>query len=182
MRLSLHRLDSPVSTLWLATDAEGTLRVLEFADYEARMHRLLRLHYGDYTLNAAAAPRSLTQALDAYFAGTLDALDDIPVATGGTSFQRDVWKALRAIPPGTTTTYGQLAATIGRRGASRAVGAANGANPISLVVPCHRVIGSDGTLTGYASGLPRKRWLLDHEQRFAAAPTREPRERLACVS
>ena len=88
-------------------------------------------------------------------------------ATGGTPFQREVWKALRAIPAGATKTYGQLAASLGCPTASRAVGAANGANPIGIVVPCHRVVGAHGKLTGYAGGLPRKRWLLDHESRFA---------------
>ena len=170
MRLTLERWDSPVSTLLLAADDEGNLRVLEFVEYESRMHRLLRLHYGDYTLEEGKVPSSITQALTAYFDGQLDALDDIPVATGGTRFQCDVWNALREIPSGTTTTYGELAVKVGRGGASRAVGAANGANPISIVVPCHRVIGANGTLTGYASGLPRKRWLLDHELRFAGEP------------
>ena len=131
------------------------------------MHRLLRAHYGACELKESAAPASLTQALGAYFDGDTDALADLPVATGGTPFQREVWKALRAIPAGTTMTYGQLAASLGRPGASRAVGAANGANPIAIVVPCHRVIGANGTLTGYASGLSHKQWLLDHEARFA---------------
>jgi methylated-DNA-[protein]-cysteine S-methyltransferase len=167
MRLLLERLNSPISSLLLVTDDAGALRSLEFADHEPRMHRLLRLQYGGYTLTESAAPASITQALDAYFDGNMDSLADIPVATGGTPFQREVWKALRAIPPGTTINYGQLAARLGRPGASRAVGAANGANPVAIVVPCHRVIGANGTLTGYASGLPHKQWLLDHEARFA---------------
>jgi O-6-methylguanine DNA methyltransferase len=167
MRLRLERWASPISTLLLVTDDNGVLRALGFADHEARMHRLLRVHCGDYTLEQSAMPASITRALDAYFDGIIDGLADLPVATGGTSFQRDVWKALRAIPAGTTMSYGQLAARLGRPGASRAVGAANGANPISIVVPCHRVIGANGTLTGYASGLPHKQWLLDHESRFA---------------
>jgi methylated-DNA-[protein]-cysteine S-methyltransferase len=97
----------------------------------------------------------------------MDALDEVKTATGGTPFQREVWQALRAIPAGAPTSYGQLAASIGRPRASRAVGAANGANPIPIVVPCHRVIGANGTLTGFASGLANKQWLLEHEARFA---------------
>jgi methylated-DNA-[protein]-cysteine S-methyltransferase len=156
--------------LLLVTDDDGVLRALEFADHEARMHRRLREHYGGYTLRegaAAAAPASVTRALDAYFDGSTDALADVRTATGGTPFQREVWDALGEIPPGTTVSYGQLAAGLGRAGSSRAVGAANGANPIAIVVPCHRVIGANGTLTGYGGGLPRKQWLLDHECRFA---------------
>jgi methylated-DNA-[protein]-cysteine S-methyltransferase len=169
MRLQLERWSSPVSSLLLITDDAGTLRGLEFASHEARMHRLLRLHYGDYTLRDGAAPASITKALKAYFDGDMDALADIQVATNGTVFQRSVWKVLRDIPGGTTMSYGRLAAKLGRPSASRAVGAANGANPIAIVVPCHRVIGASGALTGYASGLPHKQWLLEHERRFAPA-------------
>jgi methylated-DNA-[protein]-cysteine S-methyltransferase len=167
MHLRLKRIASPLSELLLVTDDDGLLRALEFANLESRMSRLLREHYGTYTLKDGAAPASLTQALNAYFNGEVDAIDEIPTATGGTSFQREVWKALREIPAGTTTSYGQLATKLGRAGSARAVGAANGANPIPIVVPCHRVIGANGSLTGFASGLPRKRWLLDHESRSA---------------
>jgi O-6-methylguanine DNA methyltransferase len=177
MRLRLERWASPISPLLLVADDDGVLRALDFPDYEARMHRLLREHYGDYTLQDGAAPLSLTQALVAYFAGNLDALADVETATGGTPFQREVWSALRAIPAGAPISYGQLAASLGRAGASRAVGAANGANPIAIVVPCHRVIGADGALTGYGGGLSRKQWLLDHEARLApiAAGARTPK-------
>ncbi len=167
MHLRLEHWNSPLAPLLLVTDDDGLLRALEFADLESRMSRLLREHYGTYSLKDGAAPASLTQALDAYFNGDMDTIDEVQTATGGTSFQREVWKALRAIPAGTTMSYGQLAANLGRAGSARAVGAANGANPIPIVVPCHRVIGANGTLTGFASGLPRKRWLLDHESRYA---------------
>ncbi|HEY2584207.1 MAG TPA: methylated-DNA--[protein]-cysteine S-methyltransferase [Tepidisphaeraceae bacterium] len=167
MRLLLERWTSPIAPLLLVTDESSTLRGLEFTENEARLRRLLSIHYGAYTLDEGAAPPSLTRALAAYFAGDIEALADVPTATNGTPFQHEVWNALRAIPAGTTVSYGQLAAAIGRKGASRAVGAANGANPIPVVVPCHRVIGADGSLTGFASGLGRKRWLLDHEARFA---------------
>jgi len=96
----------------------------------------------------------------------------VPVRAGGTPFQRVVWAALREIPPGRTTSYGQLAARLGRPGASRAVGLANGANPVAIAVPCHRVIGADGTLTGYGGGIERKRWLLEHERASLAATGR----------
>ena len=108
-------------------------------------------------------PAAIAAALDAYFAGDLNALDAVPIETGGSEFQRSVWAALRAIPAGTTTGYGRLAAQLGKPGAARAVGLANGSNPIGIVVPCHRVIGADGTLTGYAGGVARKEWLLRHE-------------------
>jgi methylated-DNA-[protein]-cysteine S-methyltransferase len=176
MHLQLERRASPVSPLLIVTDHDGALRALEFADHEERLHRLLRTYYGDYTLQEGAAPTALAQALDAYFEGNIEALRDVVTATNGTPFQREVWNALRKIPAGTTIHYGQLAASLGRAGASRAVGTANGANPIAIVVPCHRVIGANGTLTGYGGGLPRKKWLLEHEGRFAsfAAGARNP--------
>ena len=168
MHLQLERWASPICPLLIVTDVNGVLRALEFGDHESRMDRLLREHYDEYTLEEGVAPTSLTQALQAYFDGNLDALDDVIVATGGTAFQRDVWKALRTIPAGSTISYGELAAKIGRPKASRAVGAANGSNPIPIVVPCHRVIGANGTLTGYGGGLAHKKWLLDHEARFTS--------------
>jgi methylated-DNA-[protein]-cysteine S-methyltransferase len=169
MHLRLERLVSPIGSLLLVTDGEGVLRALEFADCEARLHRLLREHYDDYTLRKGAAPISLTRALEAYFDGRIGVLAGVEVATGGTSFQRRVWRALRGIPAGRTMSYGQLAASLGDARASRAVGSANGANPIAIVVPCHRVIGANSALSGYAGGLPRKQWLLDHETRFSSS-------------
>lgn len=109
-------------------------------------------------------------AVEAYFAGDVAALDGLSVRTGGTAFQREVWAALRAIPPGETRTYGQQASAIGRPRAVRAVGLANGQNPIAVIVPCHRVVGAGGALTGYAGGMERKRWLLAHET--AVSPSR----------
>jgi len=152
-----------MGTLLLVTDREGALRALEFADLESRMHRLLKRFYGNYELQAGPAPVALIQALEAYFGGDLGALAGAPVAMAGTEFQRKVWTGLQGIPAGTTTSYGQLAAELGRPQASRAVGAANGSNPIGIVVPCHRVIGANGSLTGYAGGMARKQWLLQHE-------------------
>jgi methylated-DNA-[protein]-cysteine S-methyltransferase len=106
--------------------------------------------------------------LEEYFAGARTAFS-LPLAAVGTAFQRDVWRALRAIPFGHTRSYGELGAQIGKPLASRAVGAANGRNPLSIIVPCHRVIGASGALTGYAGGAERKRWLLGHEQNGSAA-------------
>lgn len=154
--------------LLIVTDNAGVLRAIEFGDHESRMDHLLESHYGQYSLEEGKSPSALKQALEAYFTGRIDSLAHVKTATGGTAFQRQVWSALRTIRPGTTISYGQLARKIGRTGASRAVGAANGANPIPIVVPCHRVIGADGTLTGFGGGLHNKKWLLDHEARFAS--------------
>jgi methylated-DNA-[protein]-cysteine S-methyltransferase len=112
-------------------------------------------------------PPSITDALDAYFAGDVWALDGLPTDSGGSPFQRAVWKALRTVPAGAPVSYGWIAAAIDRPDACRAVGAANGANPVAVVVPCHRVIGADGRLTGFGGGLDRKLWLLRHEERHA---------------
>jgi O-6-methylguanine DNA methyltransferase len=174
MLLRCERRDSPLGTLLIVSGEDGTLRALDYEPYEARMKRLLGVHYGHYTLADGNAPRAVTRALDAYFAGELAALDGLPVATAGTAFQRSVWRALRAIGAGETLSYGGLATRLGRPSASRAVGLANGANPIAIVVPCHRVIGADGSLTGYAGGVERKRWLLRHEAEHPG-PERDPR-------
>jgi len=166
--LTLHRHATPIGTMLLACDDDGYLRVLDFVDYEDRMRVLLKRQYGrDIRLEDGMAPEAVRSAVDAYFAGDLRALDRIPCRTGGTAFQRKVWTALRELPPGRTVSYGELAQRIDLPRAVRAVGAANGANPISIVVPCHRVIGANGTLTGYGGGLPRKQWLLRHEGAFA---------------
>ncbi|HZC17029.1 MAG TPA: methylated-DNA--[protein]-cysteine S-methyltransferase [Caulobacteraceae bacterium] len=156
---------TPIGVIVLLTDEQGRIRTLDWDDHQERTRRLLRLHYGDggVSLGDHGPPSAARAALEAYFAGDLHALDDLEVETAGTPFQRVVWAALRRIPVGATLTYGALAAKIGRPSAVRAVGLANGANPIGVVAPCHRVIGADGSLTGYGGGLPRKRWLLEHE-------------------
>lgn len=170
MHLRLDHYQSPLASILLVTDESGVLRAVDFANYESRMHRLLHTHYGSYLLENGSAPISIIEAFDAYFEGKLNALDYLPTETAGTPFQREVWQALRSIEPGTTKSYGEIAAEIGHPQASRAVGAANGSNPIAIVVPCHRVIGANGTLTGYGGGLSRKQWLLDHERKFTTAP------------
>jgi methylated-DNA-[protein]-cysteine S-methyltransferase len=166
--LTLEHMPSPIGTIKLVADETGTLRALDFDDYEDRMLRLLRLHYGNAGLERGPVPASIRQALQAYFDGDLAALAAIPCATAGTEFQRSVWSMLTQIPPSTTWSYGELAQRLGRPSATRAVGLANGANPIGIVVPCHRVVGTNGKLTGYGGGLHRKRWLLQHERALAA--------------
>jgi methylated-DNA-[protein]-cysteine S-methyltransferase len=161
--LILDRIATPVGEVLLVTDGEGAVRALDFADYEARMTRLLARHAPGATLVGGRAPETVRRAVEAWFGGDLTALDGLTVKTGGTAFQRTVWAALRAIPAGETRSYGQLAAAIGAPRAVRAAGLANGQNPVAVIVPCHRVIGANGTLTGYAGGLERKRWLLKHE-------------------
>lgn len=161
--LTLDRFGTPIGTALLVTDAAGRLCALDWADYEERLTTLLRRQHGVVALRPGAAPPALRRALADYFEGHHRALDTIACRTGGTAFQRRVWTALRDIPAGTTMSYGALAARLGMASAVRAVGHANGANPISVVVPCHRLIGADGRLTGYGGGLARKRWLLAHE-------------------
>jgi len=162
----LERLPTPTGDMLIVTDAQGALRAVDWDDHRDRLERLLRLHYGKDAValsEESGPPTAARRALEAYFDGDLRALDGLPVETGGTPFQRQVWAALREIPIGQTLSYGQLAAGIGRPRSVRAVGLANGANPVGVVVPCHRVIGADASLTGYGGGLERKRWLLRHE-------------------
>ena len=164
LHLTLERITTPIGELLVVADADGRLRAVDWADYADRMHGLLR-RYCDagFKLETVSGVFGHVAAFCAYFAGDLTALDRLAVETGGTAFQRTVWRALRSICVGTTMSYAALARAIGRPAAVRAVGLANGANPVGIVVPCHRVIGSDGTLTGYGGGLERKRWLLAHE-------------------
>ncbi|HTA91656.1 MAG TPA: methylated-DNA--[protein]-cysteine S-methyltransferase [Polyangiaceae bacterium] len=161
----LERFNTPTGRMLVASDDQGRLRAVDWEDHEERLLRLLRRYYraSDVTLREVTRKSPARDALNAYFAGQLDALGSLKTVTNGTPFQREVWNALRRIPSGRTLSYGALAAKIGRPAAVRAVGLANGANPIAIVVPCHRVIGADASLTGYGGGLERKRWLLAHE-------------------
>ena len=176
---------TPVGPVRFAVDDDGAVVALAFDDHwPALAHRVDRLT-GGVTFAPSRAADPTGDALDAYLAGDLVALDALRVAPRGTDFQRRVWAALRAIPAGATASYGDIARAVGapRDGTSpaapergrnlgaRAVGAANGANPVSIIVPCHRVIGSDGSLTGYGGGLPRKAWLLAHEARGIQPPS-----------
>lgn len=159
----LDRLKTPIGVALLVTDGDGVLRALDWEDHEPRMRQLLRLQCGAVELKSARAPAAVRAALSAYFKGDLDRLDEIAWRVGGTPFQRKVWNALSGIRAGSTMSYGALAARLGAPRAMRAVGHANGSNPISVVVPCHRLIGADGSLVKYGGGLERKRWLLRHE-------------------
>jgi methylated-DNA-[protein]-cysteine S-methyltransferase len=161
----IEQIPTPTGLMCLVTDSDGRVRALEWNDLQARLQRMLQRYYGrdTVTLETRPSPSTARAALERYFSGDLNAVDSIAVATNGTLFQREVWTALRRIPPGHTLSYGALAKTIGRPAAVRAVGLANGSNPIGIVVPCHRVIGADRSLTGYGGGLDRKRWLLRHE-------------------
>lgn len=155
---------SPIDDLMLATSATA-VHVLDYGAYESRMHELLTRRYGatGYALDEDAPGLDIRPQLAAYFAGDVHAIDQLAVDTGGTPFQQQVWQALRTIAPGSTATYAMQAQRIGRPTATRAVGRTNGLNPIAIILPCHRVVGSNGTLTGYAGGLERKAWLLRHE-------------------
>lgn len=168
MHIHSAEFSSPMGTLHLLWDAQQRLLALEFADLRARMHTLLSRQYREeLVISPAPVPSDIATALAAYFEGDISALNALPVHHGGTTFQQTVWQALRTIPAGQTLSYGALAQRIGNPAAVRAVGLANGANPVGIVVPCHRVIGASGQLTGYGGGLDRKRWLLDHEARHA---------------
>jgi methylated-DNA-[protein]-cysteine S-methyltransferase len=171
LRFVKDYIDSPIGRLIIVTDAQGALRALEWTDLTTRMDRLLTRQYRGQIIefHEGAAPIHVRDALTSYFDGELSALDGLVTAVGGTPFQRSVWLALRMIPVGQTRSYLDIAVAIGNSKAVRAIGLANGANPIGIVVPCHRVIGSNGSMTGYGGGLARKAWLLKHEGALAKA-------------
>ncbi len=166
MKLEFGELDTPLGGLRFAR-AAGRIVGIAFADRFAGVERALARHLGALEVAAVSGSDDTRTRLAAYFAGDLAALDGVAIELCGTEFQRACWNALRAVPPGATISYGALARALGRPAASRAVGAANGANPLWLVVPCHRAIGANGRLVGYGGGLERKRWLLAHEAAFA---------------
>ena len=154
---------SPIGRVWMII-ADGALELLDFEDQDSdRLGALLKRHYRDGLPAEGADHSGIASSVEAYFSGELAAIDAVAVAPKGTIFQQDVWRALRTVPCGETIVYRELARRAGRPRAVRAAGAANGQNPVSIVIPCHWVIGSDGTLTGYGGGLHRKAWLLRHE-------------------
>jgi len=161
--LTLDRLATPIGTALIVTDERGVLRAFNWTDYEPAMRAWIGRHYPKARLAEGAAAPGVRAAFEAYFGGEARALEAVPWKAAGTAFQRQVWEALCTIPAGETLSYAGLAQRIGRPSAVRAVGLANGANPVAVAVPCHRVIGTNGSLTGYGGGLPRKRWLLDLE-------------------
>ena len=158
---------APFGAVHVVTDGDLVCSV-DFAGFEERMHRLLARRYSRYRLVEPCAPGHAANSLRAYLDGNLGATAHLGVRTGGTEFQAAAWLALRSIPAGATATYREQAARIGRPAAVRAIGAANGQNPLAIVLPCHRVVGADGSLTGYAGGLATKQWLLLHEARNTA--------------
>ena len=180
MQLSRSIITTPLGDMLALASDEG-LCALEFTTVEGRNgcpDRFTRLNarLGRWFPPHAIVDRETpviasTRAwLAAYFAGTAAEIGDLPLDMRGAPFEKRVWTALTAIPPGQTTSYGAIARALASAGASRAVGAANGANPVSIIVPCHRVIGSTGSLIGYGGGLDRKTWLIDHERRWRTEP------------
>ncbi len=162
MRVQVANLASPIGDLALAATPAG-LCLIHFGGGLPLLREHLARRFGAFECEAHADPGGAVGALRRYFEGRLDALDTLPVDPGGTPFQQQVWLALRHIRAGATWSYSELARAVDRPRAVRAVGAANGQNPLPLVLPCHRVIGADGSLTGYGGGLERKAWLLRHE-------------------
>jgi methylated-DNA-[protein]-cysteine S-methyltransferase len=161
MKLLTCRIESPLGIIILVADGEN-LCALDFGDRESRMIKLLHKRYPSFELVESKLPE-FSNKVRAYLDGDYGSLEDIPLNAGGTDFQQLVWQNLRTIPVGTTASYGQIAANLGKPTAARAVGMANSLNPIGIVVPCHRVIGANAKLIGYAGGLERKQWLLQHE-------------------
>jgi len=176
LALWIDSVRSPIGTLIMVA-SDDALCALDFHVVRSRMLSQVRSRFPGVALKRRRDPNGYATRVHAYFAGDVRALDGITVDCGGTSFQEEVWNVLRAIPPGSTMTYRELAEVVRRPQAIRAVGAANGRNPVCLVVPCHRVVGSDGHLTGYVGGIWRKRWLLAHEGALPPSPRtdREPR-------
>jgi methylated-DNA-[protein]-cysteine S-methyltransferase len=160
--LLCENFDSPCGPLSIVFDLDDILYHLDFPDQGDRQARLLTRRFKLYNLTPAFSTH-IKDAILSYLKGDAVALDRISVQSGGTAFQQSVWRALKTIPYGRTVSYSELAKQIGNPNAIRCVARANALNPLSLIYPCHRVIGKDGTLTGYAGGLARKEWLLRHE-------------------
>ena len=167
MRLYVTTVATPLGDLVVAASATSVC-TLDFVEEWPSAELRLRRRWSAAVLERGRDPVGAAGRLEAYFGGDLEALGDLAIDPGGTPFQRRIWDELRRIPPGRTITYGGLAGRAGCPSGPRAVGAANRLNPIAIVVPCHRVVGSDGALRGYAGGLERKRWLLAHEARYSS--------------
>ena len=157
----VQTIESPIGPLTLA-ERGARVCLLHFGADEPAIDRMFDRWYPGEPRDRQSIPSA--SVLARYFDGEIAALDGIPVELNGTAFQKNVWQALRRIPHGTTISYSELARRVGEPSAVRAVGTANGANPVALIVPCHRVIGANGHLTGYGGGLDRKQWLLVHER------------------
>jgi len=161
-RIDVTTISSPVGDLTVAANG-GRVCLVHFGTLTPKVRAMLMAWYPGASIERSGDPGGAVAVLNRYFEGDLDSLDEIAVDLHGTPFQAGVWMALRSVKAGTTLSYAELAARVGAPAAVRAVGAANGANPVAVVLPCHRIIGSNGSLTGYGGGLDRKRWLLDHE-------------------
>ena len=172
--IEIAETSSPIGRVLLLT-REGALCGVGLGDEPDRARDEIQRRFGDVELRTSDNPAGAVSALERYFSGDLGTLDSVPVDPGGTPFQRRVWSALRDIPVGQTRSYSYIARIIGSPDAVRAVGAASGANPVAIVIPCHRVIGADGGLVGYGGGLDLKRWLLAHEG--VRLPVERPRQR-----
>jgi methylated-DNA-[protein]-cysteine S-methyltransferase len=164
--IHLLEIDSPIGPLTIAGSA-GKVCLLHFGSADDHVRRSLGRWFPAQPIEPHDDPAGVVQKLRAYFAGDLEALDTIDVQMHGTPFQQRVWGALRQVRAGHTASYADIARAIDAPSSVRAVGAANGANPVAVIVPCHRIIGTNGSLTGYGGGLDRKRWLLSHETRQA---------------
>ena len=156
------RITTPIGDMVLIA-RDGVVLLLEFEDKGDRLAREIKARFGDIDLQKAANPFGISDYIRGYFDGDLQAIDGILTDGGGTNFETSVWTELRRIPLGATVSYGEIAKRLGNPNAMRAVGLANGKNPIAVVVPCHRVIGANGSMTGYGGGIHRKEWLLRHE-------------------
>lgn len=162
MKTPAAEIETPLGKLRIVV-VNGKVCAAEWTDCWDRVAPSLERRFGGLEPVRSKETMQPSRALGAYFHGELDAVDALAVDTGGTPFQRSVWRELRKIEAGATVSYGELAHAIGRPGACRAVGSANGSNPVAVILPCHRVIRTDGGLGGYGGGLPRKEWLLRHE-------------------
>lgn len=157
-----ERIATPIGEMILIA-RDGVVLLLEFVDASDRVAREMKARFGEVELQPVGDPFGISSRVRDYFRGDLHALDEVLTDGGGTEFERKVWAELRRIPLGTTVSYGDIAKRIGSPAGMRAVGLANGKNPVAIIVPCHRVIGADGSMTGYGGGLGRKEWLLRHE-------------------
>lgn len=162
--LFVETVTSPIGDIIVTHDDKALCNV-EFADSERRDKELAQ-HFPRATYEERRRASEFAKALRAYFKGDIAAIDELPVATFGTDFQRKVWRALRRIPAGETQGYGEFAKSLRNPNAARAIGHANGANPVAVIVPCHRLRGASGSLVKYGGGLERKRWLIDHEAKY----------------
>ena len=168
MPLRFARVATPIGPMVLYVHGERVCG-LAFEDCAAGLKKTLVRRFGGEIVEEETDPTGVASRLHAYFCGDLGALDPVEIDPGGTEFEQRVWITLRLVPAGSTISYSRLAEAVARPSAARSVGSANARNPVAIIVPCHRVVGADGALTGYAGGLERKRWLLRHEGALARA-------------